>query len=64
MAQVFAYGFLLADPWPGFSSSETYPVTLEVDPPQRQSRWTVFFRGILAIPALLLATRCSSTCSR
>ena len=33
----------------------TYPIDLEVDPPQRQNRWTVFFRGILAIPALLLS---------
>jgi hypothetical protein len=54
--EVYAYMFLLADPWPGFSSSGSYPVTLEVDPPQRQGRWTIFFRGILAIPALLIAT--------
>src|SRR6266498_2884570 len=32
----------------------TYPIDLEIDPPQRQNRWTVFFRGILALPALLL----------
>ena len=54
--EVYAYAFLLANPWPGFSSSGTYPVTLEVDPPIRQSRWVTFFRGILAIPALVLAT--------
>ncbi|MGZ4394387.1 MAG: DUF4389 domain-containing protein [Gaiellaceae bacterium] len=53
-AHVYAYTFLLADPWPGFSAGE-YPVTLEVDPPQRQNRWVTFFRGILAIPALLIA---------
>ncbi|MGZ4441295.1 MAG: DUF4389 domain-containing protein, partial [Gaiellaceae bacterium] len=46
-AHVYAYTFLLADPWPGFSAGE-YPVTLEVDPPQRQNRWVTFFRGILA----------------
>ena len=55
-AQVYAYGFLLADPFPGFSSSDGYPVGLEVDPPERQNRWVTFFRGILAIPALLIAS--------
>ncbi len=53
--QVYAYMFLLADPFPGFGSSDGYPVGLEVDPPERQSRWATFFRGILAIPALLIA---------
>ena len=33
----------------------TYPIDLEVDPPEQQNRLTVFFRSILAIPALLLA---------
>ncbi len=55
-AQVYAYGFLLADPFPGFTSRDDYPVRLEVDPPERQSRWTIFFRGILAIPALVIAS--------
>jgi hypothetical protein len=53
---VYAYMFLLADPFPGFSSDEQYSITLEVDPPQQQSRLVTFFRGILAIPALLIAT--------
>jgi hypothetical protein len=53
---VRAYLLLVADPYPKFTGTEgTYPVDLEVDPPQRQNRWTVFFRGILAIPALLLS---------
>jgi hypothetical protein len=51
---VRAYMFLLADPFPGFGGKEGYPIDLEVDPPQPQSRLTVFFRGILAIPALFL----------
>ena len=55
-AEVFAYMFLLADPWPGFTSSDGYAVRLEVDAPVRQSRWVTFFRGILAIPALLIAS--------
>jgi hypothetical protein len=50
-----AYVFLLADPWPPFSGEQgSYPVDLRVDPPAPQSRVTVFFRIILAIPALVL----------
>jgi Domain of unknown function (DUF4389) len=50
-----AYLFLLADPWPPFSGEPgSYPVDLRVDPPEPQSRVTVFFRIILAIPALAL----------
>ncbi len=52
---VYAYAFLIADPYPGFSGAAGYPIDLEVDPPVRQSRLTVFFRVILAIPALLLS---------
>jgi hypothetical protein len=54
--QVYAYMYLLSDPFPGFSSAAEYPVTLEIDPPVQQSRWVTFFRGIIAIPALLIAT--------
>jgi len=53
---VRAYTLLVADPYPPFTGKEgTYPIDLEIDPPQRQNRWTVFFRGILAIPALFLS---------
>lgn len=53
---VRAYTLLVADPYPSFTGREgTYPIDLEIDPPQRQNRWTVFFRGILALPALLLS---------
>ena len=41
---VYAYLFLVADPYPGFTGKPGYPIDLEVDPPVRQSRWTVFFR--------------------
>jgi len=52
---VRAYILLIADPYPGFTGREgTYPIDLEVDPPEQQSRLTVFFRIILALPALLL----------
>src|SRR5919201_746436 len=53
---VEAYIFLLADPYPGFTGKQGYPIDLEVDPPQRQSRLTVFFRGILAIPAFIVSS--------
>jgi len=52
--QVSAYLFLIADPYPPFGPGE-YPVDLEIAPPERQNRWTVFFRGILVIPAYILA---------
>jgi hypothetical protein len=52
--RVTAYVFLLADPWPPFSSSQPYPIDVRVDPPEAQSRLTVAFRIILAIPALIL----------
>jgi hypothetical protein len=52
---VRAYVLLIADPFPGFTGKPGYPIDLEVDPPQPQSRLTVFFRIILAIPALFVA---------
>src|SRR5207253_8493676 len=33
-----------------------YPIDLEIDPPHRQSRWTVGFRIFLAVPAILLGS--------
>ena len=56
MTHVEAYMFLLADPFPGFGGKEGYPIDLEVDPSQPQSRLTVFFRFILAIPALIVSS--------
>jgi hypothetical protein len=51
---VAAYVFLAADPYPGFGGAPSYPVTVEVDAPARQSRWTALFRLVLAVPALVL----------
>src|SRR5712692_10517448 len=53
--QVTAYIFLLADPWPPFGGG-AYPIDVRIDPPQPQSRLTVAFRLILAIPAFILAS--------
>ena len=52
---VWAYTLILADPYPGFGGKPGYPIDIEVDPPTQQNRWTVGFRIILAIPALLIA---------
>jgi hypothetical protein len=52
--RVTGYVFLLANPWPPFSSSDPYPIDVRVDGPEKQSRLTVLFRLILAIPALIL----------
>jgi hypothetical protein len=50
-----AYVLLIADPYPGFTGKPGYPIDLEIDPPEKQNRLTVFFRFILAIPALLVS---------
>jgi uncharacterized membrane protein YhdT len=53
---VSAYVLLLADPYPRFRGwYGTYPVDLRVDPPKPQSRWTIGFRLVLAIPAIVFA---------
>jgi hypothetical protein len=54
---VNAYLFLIADPYPGFyllNLKPDYPIDLEVDPPVEQNRWTVGFRIVLAIPAMIV----------
>ena len=50
-----AYLFLAANPYPSFRGRPGYPVDVEIDPPVRQSRWTGFFRLLLATPAIMLA---------
>jgi Domain of unknown function (DUF4389) len=54
--QVSAYVFLAANPYPWFRCQSDYPVDVEIDPPARQGRWGGFFRLVLALPALLIAT--------
>jgi hypothetical protein len=54
--RVTAYIYLLAEPWPPFGAGGDYPVDLRVAGAQPQNRLTVFFRLILAIPALILAS--------
>jgi Domain of unknown function (DUF4389) len=55
---VEAYLLLAGNPFPPFfvgSTTGPYPIDLEVDPPVRQNRWKTFFRGFLALPAILLS---------
>jgi hypothetical protein len=54
--QVVAYMTLIANPFPGFTGAPgTYPVELTVAEHERQNRWTVFSRGLLALPALFIS---------
>jgi hypothetical protein len=53
--RVTAYLLLLANPWPSFSTKAPYPLDVVIAPAAPQSRLTVFFRLLLAIPAFLLS---------
>src|SRR4029453_10824761 len=43
-------------PYPWFRCQSDYPVDVEIDPSVQQGRWAGFFRLLLAVPALLIAT--------
>jgi uncharacterized membrane protein YfbV (UPF0208 family) len=52
---VYAYLFLIADPFPGFTGQVgSYPIEPVIEGPHSQDRWKVGFRVFLALPALLL----------
>lgn len=55
-SRLTAYSYLLANPYPPFNGrpETSYAVDLRVGPAEEQSRWKIFFRWILAIPALIL----------
>jgi hypothetical protein len=54
--QVYAYVFLIANPFPGFVGAPgTYPIEVEIDGPERQHRLKTLFRLFLAFPALLIS---------
>jgi hypothetical protein len=55
VTQLYAYLNLAADPYPSFDGPDGYPVDLVIAPAARQSRWRVALRGLLALPAALLA---------
>ena len=49
-----AYLWIAADPYPGFTGEPGYPVDLDVAAAAPQSRLTILFRLILAIPAMIV----------
>jgi hypothetical protein len=54
---VYAFLFLVANPFPGFDGAPgRYPIDLVVPEPARQSRRKTGFRIVLAIPALIVGT--------
>lgn len=54
---VYAFLYLVANPFPGFDGAPgRYPIDLVVPDRARQNRWKTGFRIILAIPALLVGT--------
>jgi 2-(1,2-epoxy-1,2-dihydrophenyl)acetyl-CoA isomerase len=54
---VYAYTYLVADPYPSFRGWEgTYPVDLAVDAPTSQARWKTLLRIVLAVPAYVFMT--------
>jgi hypothetical protein len=53
---LYAYLLLLANPWPPFRGRPGYPVDVELDDARSQSRAGVFFRLVLAVPALVFAS--------
>jgi 2-(1,2-epoxy-1,2-dihydrophenyl)acetyl-CoA isomerase len=56
-AHVYAYLYLVADPYPSFRGWRgTYPVDLEIAPPAPQARWKTLLRIVLVLPAYVLAT--------
>jgi Domain of unknown function (DUF4389) len=53
---VFAFLFLIANPFPGFTGDPgSYPVDVTIEPRARQSRWVTGFRLLLAVPALFVS---------
>jgi hypothetical protein len=53
---VVSYVTLAANPFPGFTGRPgSYPVEVEIGPPEAQNRWKTGFRFFLALPAIALA---------
>lgn len=55
ITHAYSYVLLVANEFPGFVGKPgTYPIDVQIAPPERQNRWKTGFRIVLAIPALLL----------
>jgi hypothetical protein len=60
-AHVTAFVGLVSNPFPGFTGAAgSYPVDVEIAAPERQNRWTVGFRFVLAVPAFLVSSALST----
>jgi 2-(1,2-epoxy-1,2-dihydrophenyl)acetyl-CoA isomerase len=56
-AHVYAYLYLVADPYPSFRGwPGRYPVDVAIAPPAEQVRWKTLLRIVLVIPAYVFAT--------
>jgi 2-(1,2-epoxy-1,2-dihydrophenyl)acetyl-CoA isomerase len=56
-AHVYAYVYLVADPYPSFRGwPGRYPIDLAIAPPTEQVRWKTLLRIVLVIPAYVFAT--------
>jgi hypothetical protein len=54
-AHVTAFGSLAGGPFPGFTGKAgSYPVDIEIAPPEKQSRWSIGFRWLLGFPAFMI----------
>ena len=54
-AHVYAFLYLVANPFPGFTGRESaYPLAIVIDGPERQRRLVTLARLLLALPALTL----------
>ena len=54
---LFAFLLLVGNPFPGFVGKPgTYPVDLELPAPEPQKRLVMFFRLLLAIPAIIISS--------
>lgn len=58
-SHVTAFLFLVGNPFPGFTGARGYPIDVTLPGPERQNRWRTAFRGILALPAFLIAAALS-----
>jgi Domain of unknown function (DUF4389) len=55
IVHVQSFVYLAGNPFPGFTGAAgRYPIDVEIAPPERQRRWTVLLRLLLAVPALLI----------
>ena len=61
LAHLYAYLWLVANPYPGFVGEEgEYPIEVRLPPPEAQSRRKTLLRIVLALPAVVLASALGS----